>query len=48
MRRSGLFLGFWFDTKGRKLRRIRRDEYGELYRLVALGRRLGLHKEGLR
>lgn len=29
----GLFNGWWTDLAGNKLRRIRRDEYPELYRL---------------
>jgi hypothetical protein len=29
----GLFNGWWTDLDGRKLRRIRRDEYPMLYRL---------------
>jgi hypothetical protein len=30
---SGLFNGWWLDMAGKKLRRIRRNEYPELYRL---------------
>ena len=33
MKRAGLFNGFWLDLSGKKIRRIRRDEYPELYRL---------------
>jgi hypothetical protein len=29
----GLFCGFWLTPSGKKIRRIRRDEFGELYRL---------------
>lgn len=41
---KGAFNGWWLDMAGRKIRRIYRNEYGELYRLLALGKRLGLHK----
>lgn len=30
---AGLFTGWWYKPDGTKLRRIRRDEYPELYRL---------------
>jgi hypothetical protein len=30
---AGLFTGFWTDLSGKRIRRIRRDEYGELYSL---------------
>jgi hypothetical protein len=33
VKRAGLFNGYWYDVDGRKLRRIRRSEYAELYRL---------------
>jgi hypothetical protein len=33
VKRAGLFNGFWLTLDGAKLRRIRRDEYPELYRL---------------
>ena len=34
MRKSDAFWnGHWFDLRGKKLHRIRRDEYGELWRL---------------
>jgi len=42
----GLFNGFWLDMAGKKIRRIYRSEYGELYRLERLGRELGLQKPG--
>jgi hypothetical protein len=32
-RGPGLFTGYWLDMKGNRLRRIYRNEYGELYRL---------------
>jgi hypothetical protein len=32
-RRNGLFNGWWLDMAGRKIRRIYRNEYPELYRL---------------
>jgi hypothetical protein len=31
--RSGLFNGWWLDMQGRRVERIKRDEYPELYRL---------------
>jgi len=40
--RSGLFHGFWYTLAGRKLERVRREDYGEAYRLYALGTRYGL------
>jgi hypothetical protein len=40
----GLFNGWWLDMGGKKLRRIRRNEYPELYRLHRIGRELGLMK----
>lgn len=43
--RQGLFRGYWYDQAGRKLRRVTRPELAEAYRLMALGRRLGLHVE---
>jgi hypothetical protein len=33
VKRQGLFNGYWLTLDGRKVRRIRRDEYGPLYRL---------------
>lgn len=33
MKRSGLFCGYWFDLGGKKLRRVRRAELAEAYRL---------------
>jgi hypothetical protein len=33
VKRAGLFNGYWLTPSGEKLRRIRRDEYPELYRL---------------
>lgn len=30
---AGLFAGWWFDTNGHKIRRLRRDEYGPIYGL---------------
>lgn len=30
---SGLFNGYWLDMQGKKIRRIYRREYPELYRL---------------
>ena len=36
MRRNpnqGLFAGYWLDANGKKIRRLRRDEYPEAYRL---------------
>jgi hypothetical protein len=33
VKRAGLFNGYWTDLAGKRQRRIRRDEYGELYRL---------------
>lgn len=39
---KGVFNGWWTDLAGNRLRRIRRSEYAELYRLLGLGRRLGL------
>ena len=33
--RAGLFVGWWFSMDGKKLRRIARHEYPELYRLNA-------------
>lgn len=33
MRSPGLFNGFWFDMEGRRLGRIRQDEYPTLYGL---------------
>jgi hypothetical protein len=34
-KRAGLFVGDWTHPDGRRIRRIRRDEYAELYRLRA-------------
>lgn len=34
-RNPGLFTGWWTDLNGKRLRRVRRNEYGELYRLWA-------------
>lgn len=31
--RQGLFNGYWTSTSGARIRRIRRDEYPDLYRL---------------
>ena len=31
--RAGLFTGYWTTLDGKKIRRIYRSEYGELYRL---------------
>lgn len=31
--RQGLFNGYWTDLQGKRIRRIRQNEYGELYRL---------------
>lgn len=31
--KTGVFNGYWLTPSGAKLRRIRRDEYPELYRL---------------
>lgn len=39
---KGAFVGWWTDLAGNRLRRIHRSEYPELYRLLKLGRRLGL------
>jgi hypothetical protein len=47
-RKPGLFNGYWLDRDGRKAGRVRRSEYGELYRLHALGKRLGLQVENKR
>ena len=33
---QGLFPGYWTDLAGKKLRRVRRDEYPELYRIHRL------------
>ena len=33
---QGLFPGYWTDLAGKKLRRVRRDEYPEMYRLHRL------------
>jgi hypothetical protein len=35
-RNQGLFVGYWFDLKGKKLRRARRAELSEAYRLWAV------------
>jgi len=40
--RSGLFHGFWYTLTGLKIERVKRSEYGEAYRLYALGTRYGL------
>jgi hypothetical protein len=34
-KRQGLFVGFWFDLDGRKLRKVRKSELAEAYRLIA-------------
>ena len=45
-KRQGLFTGYWATLDGHRIRRVRRDEYAELYRLwqkhmdVRLGVRL--------
>jgi hypothetical protein len=33
VKRAGLFNGYWLTLEGERIRRIRRDEYGEFYRL---------------
>ena len=38
----GLFNGYWLTMAGVKIRRVRQSEYGELYRLEALRKRLHL------
>lgn len=30
---QGLFNGYWFDLSGSRIRKLRRNEYPELYRL---------------
>ena len=42
--RAGLFCGTWTDLAGKKIRKVQRQEYGELYRLWAKHRdiRLGI------
>lgn len=32
-KRPGLFNGYWLTPEGRRIRRVRRNEYAELYRL---------------
>lgn len=39
---SGLFTGWWTSLDGKKIRRIRRDEYPELYRLHRKHAAIGL------
>jgi len=34
-RKAGLFLGYWFDTTGKRLKRVRRVELAEAYRLCS-------------
>ena len=48
--RAGLFSGWWYDMDGKKLRRIRKDEYPTLYRLHRqyTTERLGIHPVGMR
>ena len=45
--RSGLFHGFWYTLHGLKIERVKRSEYGEAYRLYALGTRYGLTDRGV-
>jgi hypothetical protein len=33
VKRSGLVYGYWFDLRGKKLRRVRRAELAGAYRL---------------
>jgi hypothetical protein len=35
MKRESLFEGYWRDMEGRRLRRIRRDEMADLWRMWA-------------
>jgi hypothetical protein len=48
--RAGLFNGWFTDLDGKNIRRVRRDEYGELYRLYRkhAGIRLGIRPIGQR
>jgi len=42
-----LFHGFWYTLAGLKIERVKRSEYGEAYRLYALGTRYGLTDRGV-
>ena len=41
---AGLFNGYWLDTNGKRIRRLVRSEYPELYRLHRIGVDLGLQR----
>jgi hypothetical protein len=34
-KRQGLFVGFWFELDGRRIRKVRRPELAEAYRLIS-------------
>jgi len=38
VKREGLFHGYWLSMDGKRIGRIRRSEYAELYRLWAVHR----------
>ena len=50
VKRQGLFNGYWLTPSGDRIRRIRRDEYPELYRLWSrhMDIRLGVQPLGSR
>jgi hypothetical protein len=42
MKQTGLWRGWWFDMRGHRLKRVRRPELAEAYRLYGIGTGLGL------